>query len=199
MTSTAKESERVKHAVEVAKKAHEGQLRKTGEPYIVHPLAVKKILEEWGMDEDTIIAGVLHDTVEDTYVTLEQVRDNFGEEVMNLVDGLTKISKIEYTDREERQAENVRKMLIAMSNDIRVIIVKLADRVHNMRTIECVNEQKRRDKALECMEVYAPIAHRLGMKAIKDELYYFLRKGSGKVRETFRSHKDARTNKVLFN
>lgn len=161
---------KIKKAYEFANLSHGDQRRVSGVPFILHPTSVACIVVEMGMDTDSVVAALLHDTVEDTDVTLEQVRDGFGEEVMNLVDGLTKISKIEYTDREERQAENVRKMLIAMSNDIRVIIVKLADRVHNMRTIECVNEQKRRDKALECMEVYAPIAHRLGMKAVKDEL-----------------------------
>ncbi|MBQ3286195.1 MAG: bifunctional (p)ppGpp synthetase/guanosine-3',5'-bis(diphosphate) 3'-pyrophosphohydrolase [Ruminococcus sp.] len=160
----------IKKAYEFANLAHGDQRRVSGVPFILHPTSVACILAEMGMDTDSIVAALLHDTVEDTPVTLEQVRDNFGEEVMNLVDGLTKISKIKFTDREERQAENVRKMLIAMSNDIRVIIVKLADRLHNMRTIECVKDQKRRDKALECMEVYAPIAHRLGMKAVKDEL-----------------------------
>ncbi len=161
---------KIKKAYEFANLAHGDQRRVSGVPYILHPTSVACIVAEMGMDTDSVVAALLHDTVEDTAVTLEDVKVNFGEEVMNLVDGLTKISKIVYTDREERQAENVRKMLIAMSNDIRVIIVKLADRVHNMRTIECVKEQKRRDKALECMEVYAPIAHRLGMKAIKDEL-----------------------------
>ena len=161
---------KIKKAYEFANLAHGDQRRVSGVPFILHPTSVACILAEMGMDTDSIVAALLHDTVEDTDVTLEQVGDNFGEEVMNLVDGLTKISKIKFTDREERQAENVRKMLIAMSNDIRVIIVKLADRLHNMRTIECVKDQKRRDKALECMEVYAPIAHRLGMKAIKDEL-----------------------------
>lgn len=161
---------KIKKAYEFANLAHGDQRRVSGVPYILHPTSVACIVAEMGMDTDSVVAALLHDTVEDTAVTLEEIKVGFGEDVMNLVDGLTKISKIVYTDREERQAENVRKMLIAMSNDIRVIIVKLADRVHNMRTIECVKEQKRRDKALECMEVYAPIAHRLGMKAIKDEL-----------------------------
>ena len=161
---------KIKKAYEFANLAHGDQRRVSGVPYILHPTSVACIVAEMGMDTDSVVAALLHDTVEDTAVTLDEVKAGFGEDVMNLVDGLTKISKIVYTDREERQAENVRKMLIAMSNDIRVIIVKLADRVHNMRTIECVKEQKRRDKALECMEVYAPIAHRLGMKAIKDEL-----------------------------
>ena len=161
---------KIKKAYEFANIAHGDQRRVSGVPFILHPTSVACILAEMGMDTDSIVAALLHDTVEDTDTTLQDVEDNFGEDVAKLVDGLTKISKIKYTDREEQQAENVRKMLIAMSNDIRVIIVKLADRLHNMRTIECVNEQKRRDKALECMEVYAPIAHRLGMKAIKEEL-----------------------------
>ncbi len=161
---------KIKKAYEFANLAHGDQRRVSGVPFILHPTSVACIVAEMGMDTDSVVAALLHDTVEDTDTTLDEIKVNFGEEVMNLVDGLTKISKIKYTDREERQAENVRKMLIAMSNDIRVIIVKLADRVHNMRTIECVKDQKRRDKALECMEVYAPIAHRLGMKAIKDEL-----------------------------
>ena len=161
---------KLKKAYEFANLAHGDQRRVSGVPFILHPTSVACILVEMGMDTESIEAALLHDTVEDTDVTLKDIEENFGEEVANLVDGLTKISKIQYTDREEQQAENVRKMLIAMSNDIRVIIIKLADRLHNMRTIECVKEQKRRDKAVECMEVYAPIAHRLGMKAIKEEL-----------------------------
>ena len=161
---------KIKKAYEFANLAHGDQRRVSGVPFILHPTSVACILAEMGMDTESIIAALLHDTVEDTDVTLKDVEQIFGEAVASLVDGLTKISKIVYTDREEQQAENVRKMLIAMSNDIRVIIVKLADRLHNMRTIECVKEQKRRDKAVECIEVYAPIAHRLGMKAIKEEL-----------------------------
>ena len=169
--SSAKYNKRkIKKAYEFANLAHGDQRRVSGVPFILHPTSVACILAEMGMDTDSLVAALLHDTVEDTKVTLKEVEEAFGEEVARLVDGLTKISKIQYTDREEQQAENVRKMLMAMSNDIRVIIVKLADRLHNMRTIECVKEQKRRDKAVECMEVYAPIAHRLGMKAIKDEL-----------------------------
>lgn len=161
---------KIKKAYEFASQAHGDQRRVSGVPFILHPTSVACILADMGMDTDSIVSALLHDTVEDTKVTLEDVEREFGEEVARMVDGLTKISKIQYTDREEQQAENVRKMLIAMSNDIRVIIIKLADRLHNMRTIDCVKEQKRRDKALECMEVYAPIAHRLGMKAIKEEL-----------------------------
>ena len=122
------------------------------------------------MDTDTICGALLHDTVEDTYVTLEDVGKRFGKDVAKLIDGVTKISKIPYSSREEQQAENIRKMLIAMADDIRVIIIKLADRLHNMRTMDCMPEQKRRDKSLENMQVFAPIAHRLGIKAIKDEL-----------------------------
>ncbi|MBQ6153026.1 MAG: bifunctional (p)ppGpp synthetase/guanosine-3',5'-bis(diphosphate) 3'-pyrophosphohydrolase [Ruminococcus sp.] len=161
---------KIKKAYEFALAAHGDQLRISGVPFILHPTSVACILADMGMDTDSIVSALLHDTVEDTDVILGDIVNEFGEEVARMVDGLTKISKIQYTDREEQQAENVRKMLIAMSNDIRVIIIKLADRLHNMRTIDCVKEQKRRDKALECMEVYAPIAHRLGMKAVKEEL-----------------------------
>ncbi len=164
------DKQKITKAYEFANKAHGDQRRVSGVPYILHPTSVACILTDMGMDTDSIISALLHDVVEDTSVTLDEIEEKFGEEVSLIVDGLTKISKIKYVDREEQQAENVRKMLIAMSNDIRVIIIKLADRLHNMRTIECVEEQKRRDKALECMEVYAPIAHRLGMKNIKDEL-----------------------------
>lgn len=162
--------DKIKSAYEFADKAHGDQRRVSGVPYILHPTSVACILTDMGMDTESIVAALLHDVVEDTEITLDTVRELYGDDVALLVDGLTKISKIKFTDREEHQAENIRKMLMAMSNDIRVIIVKLADRLHNMRTIDCVAEQKRRDKARECMEVYAPIAHRLGMKNIKEEL-----------------------------
>ncbi len=162
--------EKITAAYEFADKAHGDQRRVSGVPYILHPTSVACILADMGMDTDSIVAALLHDVVEDTEVTLDTVKEMYGEEVAMLVDGLTKISKIKFTDREEHQAENVRKMLMAMSNDIRVIIVKLADRLHNMRTIGCVAEQKRRDKARECLDIYAPIAHRLGMKNVKEEL-----------------------------
>ena len=162
--------EKITNAYEFADKAHGDQRRVSGVPYILHPTSVACILADMGMDTDAIVAALLHDVVEDTEIGLETVQELYGNEVALLVDGLTKISKIKFTDREEHQAENIRKMLMAMSNDIRVIIVKLADRLHNMRTIGCVAEQKRRDKARECMEIYAPIAHRLGMKNIKEEL-----------------------------
>ena len=162
--------EKIERAYRLAEKMHGDQRRVSGVPYILHPTSVACIIVDLGMDTDSVVAALLHDVVEDTPVTLEEVEQMFGKEVANLVNGVTKISKIAYTSREERQAENVRKMLIAMSDDIRVIIIKLADRLHNMRTIDCMREQKRRDIALETMEVFAPIAHRLGIKAIKDEM-----------------------------
>ncbi len=168
--TTKYDFEKIKAAYEFADKAHGDQRRVSGVPYILHPTSVACILADMGMDTDALVAALLHDVVEDTDVPLETVRELFGDDVALLVDGLTKISKIKFTDREEHQAENVRKMLMAMSNDIRVIIVKLADRLHNMRTIGCVAEQKRRDKARECLDIYAPIAHRLGMKNVKEEL-----------------------------
>lgn len=162
--------EKIDRAYRLAEKMHGDQRRISGVPYILHPTSVACIIVDLGMDTDSVVAALLHDVVEDTPVTLEEVSEMFGSDVALLVNGVTKISKIAYTSREERQAENVRKMLIAMSTDIRVIIIKLADRLHNMRTIDCMKEQKRRDIALETMEVFAPIAHRLGIKAIKDEM-----------------------------
>ncbi len=162
--------EKIERAYRLAEKMHGDQRRVSGVPYILHPTSVACIIVDLGMDTDSVVAALLHDVVEDTPVTLEEVEQMFGKDVANLVNGVTKISKIAYTSREERQAENVRKMLMAMSDDIRVIIIKLADRLHNMRTIDCMREQKRRDIALETMEVFAPIAHRLGIKAIKDEM-----------------------------
>ena len=162
--------ELVERAYLFAEEKHGDQRRASGIPYILHPTSVACILAELGMDSESIAAALLHDVVEDTEVTLEDVTKLFGSEIAGLIDGVTKLGKIPYSSREEQQAENIRKMLIAMANDIRVIIIKLADRLHNMRTIECMKEQHRRDKALEVMEVYAPIAHRLGIRAIKEEL-----------------------------
>lgn len=162
--------ELIDKAYNLALKAHGDQRRVSGVPYILHPTSVACILVDLGMDTESICAALLHDVVEDTEVTYDDVKKEFGKEIADLVDGVTKLAKIPYSSREDQQAENVRKMLIAMSNDIRVIIIKLADRLHNMRTIECMREQKRRDKALENMEIFAPIAHRLGIKAIKEEL-----------------------------
>ncbi len=162
--------ELIDKAYQLANGAHQGQKRLSGEPYIIHPLAVACILVELGMDSESVVGGLLHDVVEDTDYTLEDIRKLFGKEIANLIDGVTKLGKIPYSSREEQQAENIRKMLIAMSEDIRVIIIKLADRLHNMRTLEFKPPQKQRDTALESMEVYAPIAHRLGIRAVKEEL-----------------------------
>ncbi|MBE6845505.1 MAG: bifunctional (p)ppGpp synthetase/guanosine-3',5'-bis(diphosphate) 3'-pyrophosphohydrolase [Ruminococcus sp.] len=155
---------------EFAAKAHEGQTRSSGQPYIIHPLAVAYILLELGMDTDTICSAMLHDVVEDTPVTLEEVKKLFGQDVAMLVDGVTKLNKVPIFNKEEQQADNVRKMLLAMSQDIRVIIIKLADRLHNMRTLKFRPGVKQRNTAHETMNIYAPIAHRLGMRGIKEEL-----------------------------
>ncbi len=160
-------------AFNIANEYHGEQLRRSGEPYIIHPLAVCDILVDLGMDWQSLVAALLHDVVEDTHYTIEQLTEDFGEEVAVLVDGVTKLGKVHinsYESKEEQQAENVRKMLLAMSKDIRVIIVKLADRLHNMRTLEYLSEQKQRDKALETLEIFAPISHRLGIRSVKEEL-----------------------------
>lgn len=157
-------------AYEFAAKAHANQVRSSGEPYITHPVAVAYILLELGMDTDTICAALLHDVVEDTDTTLEELRKLFGQDVAMLVDGVTKLGKIPLFTKEELQAENVRKILLAMSQDIRVIIIKLCDRLHNMRTLQFRPAHKQRNTALETMNIYAPIAHRLGIKAIQDEI-----------------------------
>lgn len=157
-------------AYEFAAKAHEGQKRSSGQDYIIHPLAVAYILLEFGMDTDTICAALLHDVVEDTPATLDDLKKRFGQDVALLVDGVTKLSKIPTNTKEEQQAENIRKILLAMSQDIRVMIIKLADRLHNMRTLKYRPHEKQRATALETMNIYAPIAHRLGIRAIKEEL-----------------------------
>ncbi len=162
--------EKIEKAYNFAESAHGDQKRVSGLPYILHPISVACILVNLGMDTDSVVAALLHDVVEDTEISLDDIKKDYGEDIALIIDGLTKLKKIKYSNREEQQAENLRKMLIAMSNDIRVIIIKLADRTHNMRTIEVMPEQKQRDIALETMEVYAPIAHRLGIKAIKEEL-----------------------------
>lgn len=164
------EIEKIIEAYKFAKRAHSGQCRYSGEPYIMHPVAVAKILFELGMDYESLVAALLHDTVEDTEIGLENLTELFGEDVASLVDGVTKLGKVPLETWEERQAENIRKMFIAMSQDIRVVIIKLADRLHNMRTLEFMRDQKRRDKAQETLEIYAPIAHRLGIRTIKEEL-----------------------------
>ena len=165
-------------AYQLAEKAHAGQKRSSGEPYIIHPLAVADILLDLGMDTDTICVGLLHDVVEDTEYTLDDIRKKFGQDVAMLVDGVTKLNRIPIFDKEQQQAENVRKILLAMSHDIRVMIIKLADRIHNMRTLKFLPPEKQRRIALETMNVYAPIAHRLGIRTVKDELedlaFYYL-------------------------
>ncbi|MCQ4950177.1 RelA/SpoT family protein [Bittarella massiliensis (ex Durand et al. 2017)] len=160
----------IDRAYQLAYDAHGEQKRRSGEPYITHPVQVAALLWELGMDTDCVVAALLHDVVEDTPTSLDEVSKQFGPDVALLVDGVTKLGKIQFTTKEDEQAENIRKMLLAMSKDIRVILIKLCDRLHNMRTLEVMPEQHRRDKALEVMEVYAPIAHRLGISSVKEEL-----------------------------
>ena len=162
--------EMIKKAYDLANTAHKGVCRRSGEPYICHPLAVARLVLDLGMDSESIAAALLHDVVEDTPTTLDDLKAAFGEEVALLVDGVTKLTKIQFSNIEELQAENLRKMLLAMSRDVRVMIIKLCDRLHNMRTGDAWPEQKRRDKARETMEVYAPIANRLGILNVKEEL-----------------------------
>ena len=161
----------IEKAYKLGREAHKNQLRKSGEPYIIHPLWVGRILADLEMDKETIIAGMLHDTVEDTSMTLDDVSREFSDEVALLVDGVTKLGQLSYSqDKLEVQAENLRKMFLAMAKDIRVIIIKLADRLHNMRTLQFMTEAKQKEKARETMDIYAPIAQRLGISKIKTEL-----------------------------
>ena len=160
----------IEKAYRMANDAHKDARRRSGEPYICHPLAVARLVLDLGMDTESIAAALLHDVVEDTPITIDEVKSAFGAEVALLVDGVTKLTKIQFSSIEEQQAENLRKMLLAMSQDVRVMIIKLCDRLHNMRTGDAWPEQKRRDKARETMEVYAPIANRLGILNIKEEL-----------------------------
>lgn len=157
-------------AYELADDMHKDQMRKSGDPYIVHPIAVAEILADLGMDEDTIAAGLLHDVVEDTEYTTEMLVEEFGEDIALLVDGVTKLGSIKFESQEEKQAENLRKMFLAMSKDIRVLIIKLADRLHNLRTINYMTQEKIQEKCRESVEIYAPLAARLGIYAIKFEM-----------------------------
>lgn len=162
--------ELLKQAYQIARDAHEGQMRTSGEPYITHPVAVARILAEMRLDHETLMAALLHDTIEDTHVTKEDLAERFGESVAELVEGVSKLDKLKFRDKKEAQAENFRKMMMAMTQDIRVILIKLADRTHNMRTLGALRPDKRRRIARETLEIYAPIANRLGIHNIKTEL-----------------------------
>lgn len=154
----------------VAKEAHEGQTRSSGEPYIIHPVAVARILAEMKLDHKTLMAALLHDVIEDTAVSKEELAEQFGDTVAELVDGVSKLDKLKFRDKKEAQAENFRKMVMAMVQDIRVILIKLADRTHNMRTLGALRPDKRRRIARETLEIFSPLAHRLGIHNIKTEL-----------------------------
>ena len=161
----------IESAYHFAKRCHEGQRRKSGEPYIIHPLAVAQIVaEELKLDSESIEAALLHDCIEDTAATYADIARLFSPTVADLVEGVSKLTRIQYATKEDEQMENLRKMLIAMSKDIRVILIKISDRLHNMRTMEYQSPAKQKQKSLETMEIYAPIAHRLGMQRIKWEL-----------------------------
>ena len=164
------DAERLFSAFTYADNAHAGQLRKDGSPYITHPLAVAEIVADLGLDVDSVIAALLHDCIEDTGATHEDIAKRFGSTVAELVEGVTKLTRVQYTSKEEEQMENLRKMLMAMAKDIRVILVKICDRLHNMRTMNYQSAKKQKEKALETMEIYAPLAHRLGMQRVKWEL-----------------------------
>ena len=160
----------IRRAFEVAESRHRGQVRRSGEEFIHHPWGVARICAELHLDEQTIAAALLHDVVEDTEAELDDLRADFGPEIAELVEGVTKLTRIQFSSREQAEAENYRKMIVAMAKDVRVILIKLADRLHNMRTIEYLGKQKQVQKAKETLEVYAPLAHRLGIHALKWEL-----------------------------
>src|SRR5260221_7440579 len=165
-----KDVARLAEAYRFSEAAHAGQTRQSGDPYISHPLAVAEILAGWHLDGQTLMAALLHDVTEDTSVTKDEISDTFGRPVAELVDGVSKLDKIEFQTAADAQAENFRKMLLAMARDVRVILIKLADRLHNMRTLDAVEPAKRRRVARETMEIYAPIANRLGLNALYHDL-----------------------------
>src|SRR5438270_2837127 len=160
----------ISRAFAIARDAHEGQVRRSGDPYIQHPLAVATILAELGLDDVTLSAALLHDSVEDTGTTLDDVARDFGAEVAAIVDGVTKLDRVRFESKEAQQAATMRKMLVAMAKDIRVLLIKLADRLHNMRTIAALPEAKQRRIAQETLDIYAPLAHRLGIQDVKWQL-----------------------------
>ena len=160
----------IARAYDFSAAVHKGQKRASGEPYLIHPVEVAGVIAELKLDVPSVATALLHDTVEDTLTTLEEIDAKFGAEIAALVDGVTKISQISFTSREEKQAENFRKMLVAMARDIRVILVKLADRTHNMRTLESLSPERQHDIAQETLDIYAPLAHRLGIYWMKSEL-----------------------------
>jgi len=159
----------LRRSYELAREAHTGQVRKTGDPYITHPVTIALMLAEYGLDEQTLAAAFLHDTVEDTALTLTEITKEFGEEVARLIDGVTKLDRVRYSNREQAQAATIRKMVVAMAQDVRVLIIKLFDRLHNMRTVHALRDEKQRRVAQETLDVYAPLAHRLGVQEIKHE------------------------------
>src|SRR5919109_2150357 len=168
--SSEADAELLRRAYVFSALEHKGQVRHSGEPYLVHPLEVADILADMKLDVVCVSSGLLHDVVEDTLTTIERIRDTFGEDIAHIVEGVTKISTIPFSSSEERQVENFRKMLLAMVDDIRVILVKLADRLHNMRTLQYMSEDRRLRTAQETLDIYAPIANRLGMSKVKNEL-----------------------------
>jgi GTP pyrophosphokinase len=163
------DTELLRRAYELAREAHQGQVRKTGDPYITHPVTVALMLAEYGLDEQTLAAAFLHDAVEDTPLTVADISGRFGDEVGRLIDGVTKLDRVRYSNREQAQAATIRKMVVAMAQDVRVLIIKLFDRLHNMRTVHALRDEKQRRVAQETLDVYAPLAHRLGVQEIKHE------------------------------
>ena len=160
----------VNRAYETARRAHQNQMRSSGEAYINHPIAVARIVADIGLDEVSLAAALLHDAVEDTEITVEDVQRDFGDEVASIVDGVTKLERLQFDSREEQQAATMRKMLVAIARDIRVLVIKLADRLHNMRTLAGMPVEKQQRVAQETLDIYAPLAHRLGMQDLKQQL-----------------------------